>query len=198
VKKTSGLFLILLLLRCVACTQNPKYPVPSEEPYTKVEGAVGFDIKEVENAPRTWDATYSSGGKTARFRIEFDTAKPSNGDKYLVSSGSGKLLREPNSDSKEFLVELAKALEAKKFPKNVENAQAIPFEYVIISSNLSRAADGGLNGSPKGNWAAAKLFFGNDQGEVFLNLNPVLGKAEFSIKDPDYGDFVIGELAKIL
>lgn len=50
----------------------------------------------------------------------------------------------------------------------------------------------------KGNWIAAKLFFGGDQGEVFLNLNPALGKAEFSIKDSDYGDYVIGELAKVL
>jgi hypothetical protein len=43
-----------------------------------------------------------------------------------------------------------------------------------------------------------KLFFGDDQGEVYLNFSPMLNKAEFSIKDPDYGDFVIAELAKVL
>jgi hypothetical protein len=187
-----------LLFWCLACTQDSKTSASTEEFYTKSEGAVGFDIKPVENASQTWDATYSSGGKTARFRIVFDNAKPSGGDKYLVSSGSGRLLREPNSDSTELLGQLAEALEAKNLPRNVERVQSIPFEYVVISSDLSRARNGGLNGSPKGNWTAAKLFFGNDQGEVFLNLNPVLGRAEFSIKDPDYGDFVIGELARVL
>ena len=43
-----------------------------------------------------------------------------------------------------------------------------------------------------------KIFFGDDEAEVFLNANPVSGKAEFSIKDPDYGDQVLAELAKVL
>jgi len=43
-----------------------------------------------------------------------------------------------------------------------------------------------------------KIFLGEGDtgGEVFLNLNWVLGKAEFSIKDSDYGDFVIAELGE--
>jgi hypothetical protein len=36
------------------------------------------------------------------------------------------------------------------------------------------------------------------EAEVFLNTNTVLGKAEFSIKDPDEGDQVLAELAKVL
>jgi len=45
-----------------------------------------------------------------------------------------------------------------------------------------------------------KLFLpkGGDDGEVFLNINPLLGKGEFSIKDADYGDFVVQELARVL
>jgi hypothetical protein len=33
---------------------------------------------------------------------------------------------------------------------------------------------------------------------VFLNLNPVSGEAEFSMKDPYYGDYVLEQLAKVL
>jgi len=39
---------------------------------------------------------------------------------------------------------------------------------------------------------------GGDDGEVFLNLNPVLGKAGFSIKGSDYGNFLMEQLAKVL
>jgi hypothetical protein len=46
-----------------------------------------------------------------------------------------------------------------------------------------------------------KLFLpkgGHDQGEVFLNLNPLLGKGEFSLKDSDYGDYLLKQFAQVL
>jgi len=33
---------------------------------------------------------------------------------------------------------------------------------------------------------------------VFFNLNPVLGKGQFSIKDADYGDIVLRQLSSVL
>lgn len=136
------------LLCCLACTQEPKSSVPVDEPYTAVEGAVGFDIKPVDNASQTWDATYSSGNRTVRFRIEFGEAKPGSADRYLVSSGSGKVLHEPDSDPKDFLAELAKALEAKKLPARVDKAATIPFDYVVLGQNQSRSRDGGFRSGP--------------------------------------------------
>lgn len=45
-----------------------------------------------------------------------------------------------------------------------------------------------------------KIFLGgtNDEAEVFLNFNPVSGKAQFSEKDVVYGDLVVAELASVL
>jgi hypothetical protein len=45
-----------------------------------------------------------------------------------------------------------------------------------------------------------KIFIGNgdQEGQLFLNLNPVLSKGQFSIKDPDFGDIVLGQLASVL
>jgi hypothetical protein len=46
-----------------------------------------------------------------------------------------------------------------------------------------------------------KLFLpkgGHDQGEVFLNLNPLLGKGEFSLKDSDFGDYLLKQFAQVL
>jgi hypothetical protein len=37
---------------------------------------------------------------------------------------------------------------------------------------------------------------GDREGQVFLNLNPVLKKGQFSIKDADYGDMVLAQLAQ--
>ena len=33
---------------------------------------------------------------------------------------------------------------------------------------------------------------------MFLNLNPKIRKGQVSMKDPDYGDLVLGQLAKVL
>ena len=54
--------------------------------------------------------------------------------------------------------------------------------------------------NPRGDWVLIRLFLpkGGDDGEVFLNLNPVLGKAGFSIKGSDYGNFLMEQLAKVL
>jgi hypothetical protein len=44
-----------------------------------------------------------------------------------------------------------------------------------------------------------KIFLGQGgQGEVFLNINPILKKGEFSIKDSDCGDIVLSQLAQVL
>jgi hypothetical protein len=36
-----------------------------------------------------------------------------------------------------------------------------------------------------------------DDGEVFLKINPLLGKSEFSMKDEHHGDFVVQELGRV-
>lgn len=45
-----------------------------------------------------------------------------------------------------------------------------------------------------------KIFIGEgeQEGDVFLNLNPVIKKGQFSIKDSDYGDAVLAHLARML
>ena len=69
----------------------------------------------------------------------------------------------------------------------------LPFDGVILGRNYSKDdASGYHNPKPPGNWTVIKLFLpkGGADGEVFLNINPVDGKGEFSIKDSDYGDYV--------
>jgi hypothetical protein len=69
-----------------------------------------------------------------------------------------------------------------------------------LGEKLSREKDGSQSPDPPGDWTSMKIFLpkGGDDGEFFLDVNPVLGKAEFSVKDSDYADYVLRELAKVL
>jgi hypothetical protein len=98
------------------------------------------------------------------------------------------------------LADLHKALQAKVQPLPASKRTSIPFTYANIGDNLSQVRGGGFNTKPPGNWTALKLFLGegDQEGELFLNINPKIRKGQFSMKDPDYGDLVLAELAKVL
>lgn len=98
------------------------------------------------------------------------------------------------------MADLKKALEAKTAPANIRRVKELPFTYVNLGDNLSQALGGGFNPSPPGDWTAIKIFIGQgeQEAEVFVNFNAAIGKGQFSIKDPDYGDLVLNQLATVL
>ena len=191
--------IVFLLLNLVACSRDSKSPSsPPVQPYSTAEGSLGFDIQPRGQPDGELVASYTSRGKTAKFRIELDRATSSKNTNLPMSFGKGRFLSEPGSDPESLLADLAEVLEAKKIPTKPSRSATLPFEYVLLGQKQSRSKDGSFSNSPGGDWTSLKLFFGDDQGEVYLNFSPVLNKAEFSIKDSDYGDFVIAELAKVL
>jgi len=197
--------LAILSTATVACNR----PVPgtqeyASETYIPVPGAVPFDIKPLPSEEGyQWLATYQGHDRTAKFRIELGKAQ-SPDDKesrtFDIKSGKGRFLAEPGSDAGALLKELRTALEAKSFPSKVRRVNTLPFTFVSFGHHQSQASGGGFFANPPGNWTPMKIFIGegDQEGEVFLNLNPVLGKGQFSIKDPDYGDIVLGQLAAVL
>lgn len=168
----------------------------SDPPYRPGDDAVAFEIRTLESGPttRSWLGTYESGGKRARFRIQLDQPKAEDPTGVL----RGRFVAEPGSNASSLLPALAKALEAKKVPRRVRRVASLPFYYFSFGNHVPRFADGSFGPNGGGNWIPIKIFFGNDEAEVYLNLNPAIGKAEFTIKDPGYGDKVIAELAKVL
>jgi hypothetical protein len=126
--------------------------------------------------------------------------EPSSRGKFAF--GRGKIVAEPKSDATGLLINLQKALEAKSLPQNVSRATDLPIQYAILGQNQSQipGGEGGFNSNPPGNWVLLKVFIGEgeDESEVFLNLNPVLKKGEFAIKDADYGNSIVANLAKVL
>jgi hypothetical protein len=194
---------VVLLVSLAACWRNSDKPSDIKvEPLGPYEGAVAFALTPVDHASgsQQWVATYAAAGKTAKFRIELGPGHSSDKeDKALhVSFGKGRFLSEPGSDASVFLLDLKKALEAKTVPNKVGRAASLPFDFVILGEKQSRTSDGGFNTNPPGDWMVMKIFLAGGEGEVFLNLNPAANKAEFSIKDADYGDIVLAELAKVL
>ena len=176
---------------------------PSET-YTLVPGAVSFDIQPLpgENGHK-WLATYKTHGKTAKFRIEIEDPQDlddKESSDFDIKSGKGRFVAEPGSDSSSLLIDLKTALEAKSVPSKIRRVDVLSFTFVSFGSNQSQSPDGGFFANPPGNWTPMKIFIGRGdrEAEVFLNLNPILGKGQFSIKDPDYGDIVLQQLASVL
>ena len=141
-------------------------------------------------------AAYTDEGRSAKFRIELGPATALEDKIGSISVGRGELLPETNSDPLPFLQSLKTALQAKHLPTKIVQADALPFDYMILGENQSRSPDDSFRDTPKGDWTTMKISLG--KGEVFLNLNPAAHKAEFSVKDPASGDLVLAELAKIL
>jgi len=162
-----------------------------------------FDIKPLSAASTSansqlYDCTYQSGGATARFRLQFAAGAMSG--EIPMAPAEGKFLAVAGSNDAMLLEDLKKILEAKQSVRNTSKVPELAFDAVVLGQKQSRRPSGSYSNHPPGDWTVTKIFLpkGGDEGEVFFNFNPVLGKAEFSIKDPDYGDYVLRELAKVL
>jgi hypothetical protein len=174
------------------------------EPYLPDDASVAFKLKPVKtgDGSQQWMGTYESKEKTARFRIEFGPARTSGtaATEFNIRSGEGRFIPEPESDSSFLLLDLQKALQAKVRHLPAPKKATVAFAYANIGEKLSQARGGGFSAKPPGNWAAIKLFLGEgeQEGELFLNINSNTGIGQFSMKDADYGDLVLSELAKVL
>jgi hypothetical protein len=163
-------------------------------------GYLMFDLQPLEKSgemPR-YDCTFRAEGKAARFQFEV-VSRAASADPPVAFT-SGRIIAVAGSDASVFLRKLRTTLEAKTLPVQPKRVAELPFTAVILGTSDSHSTDGGFFAKPSGHWTAMKIFVGrrDDPAEVFLNFNPVLHKGEFSIKDPEYGDDVLKELARVL
>jgi hypothetical protein len=196
-------------------------------PVAPTPGPVRFRIEEQgavkrgDSETRIWLATHQMEGKTARFQIKL-TLKPAKARQPLAFT-SGVLYGDSKSDSSVLLLELARALDARRVPPAPRKKEGqLAFTAALLGQGLSRAAGtptalvrtepdaapklmgsqaeiaGSFNQKPRGPWIATKVFVADGEGEFFLNLDPVAGVGEIALKDSDYGDIVMKELVKVL
>lgn len=199
IRKLAPSFLAVFLLIISGCTRPTTATQRSApETYVSVPGAVGFDLESIKevNGSQRFLATYRSQRRVAKFAIEFGPTRTTQG----MKTGDGKFVAERGSDATALLSDLQKALEAKAIPSNAQRVEALPFTFVNIGDNLSQAPDGGFNVDPPGGWTAIKIFIGEgeQEGEVFVNLNLAIGRGQFCLKDADHGDLVLKQLVTVL
>lgn len=200
----------LLLLAVVVALLSCRKPTETTAP-VQVQGSVFLDLKELSSRTKgddkttTWLATFDDGsGQTARFRFELTIKPPMKEGPLGFAFTQGAFYREPGSNSEALLREISAALEAEpvKIPA-AETVDRLPFNAVILGVNLSRGSGkdshaGAFTSSPGGNWISTKVFIGEEEAEFYLNIEPMSGKAEITIKDPEYGTAVVKELGKVL
>ena len=110
--------------------------------------------------------------------------------------GSGKLSREEKSDTSVLLRDLGKALRG-KVPEKADQVDELTVTFYVLGDKMTKTEKGSFKGGGKGDWLLVKLFVFHDEAEFYLNINEKTGKGEFAMKDPDYGDRVLKELAKV-
>jgi hypothetical protein len=149
---------------------------------------------------KLYDCTYLARGKTAKFQLQLILGTPLKMEAKSAEVTDGKIISVSGSENASLMEDLKVALEAKRIPTRVKRRATLPFDLVVLGERQSRDSEGGYSSKPPGDWIATKIFLpsGGDDGEVYLNLNFVLGKGEFSIKDSDYGDYLLQEFAKVL
>lgn len=187
---------LVLLAAIVSGCAGEGEPPPSEP------GSLVFKLEPVDAKKQgrvAWRATYEGGGKIARFRIELQPEPKGARLPAFVRCG---LTREAGSDGSVLLQDLARVLGG-RVPDPGPGVETLDVAAALLGRDLSRGGQGNLAAGafasePKGPWLATKLFLSDGEGEVFLNLDPIGGYGEFSMKDPDYGPTVVRELARLL
>lgn len=203
-----------VLLGVIGCKPHPKQGAqhaPNDvvrEPHVREDmlAPVVFDITPIttfrsSEGWHSYECVYRAGGKAAKFRLEWkQKGAMTTDDAFPVAAAEGRFVAVTSSDNTVLLGDLKKALDAKStFVPQVRIAE-LEFDAVLMGQHQSRNSSDEFFEHPSGNWMLLKLFLpkGGDDGEVFLNLDPASGKGEFSIKDSDYGDYLLKELAQVL
>jgi hypothetical protein len=189
-QKFLALFLVLLAT------------VPSSSALAQgTEDFVTFRISQVSKKPIeggqqfVWLATHDSKQGKAQFLISMDIKRTSGGSPFSFSKGT--IERVSGSKPTEFLRLLARALAANKPHFSKPSLKQLPFSMAVLGANQSHEIGGSFSDRPPGSWIATKIFLANDQAEVYLNIDPVNGVGEFSMKDEEYGNTLIEELSKV-
>jgi hypothetical protein len=152
---------------------------------------------------KTWLATYKSDNSEAHFYIDMILKQRKKDDVFVFTTGKIRSAKQTNY--KPLREALAKVLNTNSIPQNVSITSELPIDVAILGYDQSKVVSedgsvvaGEFSPDPPGNWIVTKVFVASGEGEFYLNLNPIEKKGEISMKDPEYGDIVLKELAKVL
>jgi hypothetical protein len=193
--------LLSSLLAAGGCAQAREESLVAGQPGSFTLQEVGSS-ETADGTLKTWQATSRSHeGPPFTFRLEMVLKTPQGDTPFCFSNGA--ILRDPGKDGTLFLKEVAHVIQAiDDVPQASERVDRLDVSTAFLGTSLSRQGGndviaGTFSSKPGGNWICFKLFLADGEGEVYVNINPVLGQGEISIKDPEYAEAVLREFAKV-
>ena len=193
---TRPVLVLLILLPIVAIHR----PGPSQK-----DGIVSLRIQDHSSSgpTRRYVLAYGSGPAACHFFFAFDTTgRSAKGTSYRFVPAY--LAHRTDCHPSVLLNELAVAHGLKQVPRAGPHLNVLPLDAALFGTQLARGdvtrdvIAGEFTFARQGSWTVLKLFFADDEAEVFLALDPATGRADFLVKDPDYGEPLLRELGRIL
>jgi hypothetical protein len=169
------------------------------------DGIVSLRIQDHStNGPtQRYVLAYGSGPATCHFFFAFDTTgRAAKGTAYRFVPAY--LAHRTDCHPYALLNDLAVAHGLKEVPHAGPHLNVLPLDAALFGTQLARgnvkqdAIAREFTFARRGSWTVLKLFFVDDEAEVFLALDPATGHADFLVKDPDYGEPLLRELGRIL
>jgi len=188
---------VILGLFSMPCSHTTSGPPQSKA--SQADTFLSFRIRQSPKqraAQQTWICTYSQGKKSEEFELSLNQSeKPGQ----LLDSSAGEIRPHGSSKCRLMLKALASVLEADHKLWKPKHEASLKFATSSLGDNQSRSADDSFQESPAGDWTIFKCFVGdNDEGEFFLNLDLKSGRAEISLKDPDFANYLMNKFWAVL
>jgi len=169
------------------------------------DGVVSLLIQDHSSTGPTqrYVLAYGSGPATCHVLFAFDTTgRSAKGTPYRFVPAS--LTHRTDCHPRALLNALAVAHGLKQVPPSGPHVNVLPLDAALFGTQLARGdvtrdvIAGEFTFARRGSWTVLKLFFANDEAEVFLALDPANSRADFLVNDPDYGEPLLRELGRVL
>jgi hypothetical protein len=160
-----------------------------------------IEVKRDGDGTAHYKAAAGAPGSSCEFEILLGAIKPTEASPFSFTTAA--LIRAAHADCEGFLSALAPELGFDGPLPTPPAVAKLDASIAILGVGQSRATHeaevaGGFTSTPPGPWLVTKLFLADGEGEVSLNLDERDKVGELSIKDTDYAQVVVTELAKIL
>ena len=201
-----------LALFLADCQQPISDPALSQQassatvaPADEASDAIAFAVKPMTGSDADTlklSATWDLNNEHTRFDIVLLTPPTNPKDPFTFSKGW--LIAHTPSDAKAFVSRIAAIHGVPDTFTVLPSVDSVPMTAAILGKDLSRGITkddmvaGGFKSSPAGPWLSTKLFFGDGEIELYMNINTRDGIAEFAVKDPGNGTGLLPILTSVL
>jgi hypothetical protein len=179
---------------------------------TSVPDAVRLRLVEAvsgDSEKRLFELAYTDGDGTTRFGFALCGSPSAPDAESGFAIDSALFLSREGSRPEPLLRALARIHGSDVVPAPASRSlESLAVDVALLGNRMNRGPDGwdgtaASSAMKNGQWLNLKLFFPanssdeDDCGEIYFNLNPTAGTAEFELKDPEYWEVLGPMLAQV-